>query len=110
MANKKYTTFNHANMKSVRDEVQAKLDELKALGLDIRLGNIKFDEGTFTSKVSCTLTNPKVKADEEVKVDKNGVPATWANGCRRLGLVEGDFRNEITLQGKKIFLRQIRLH
>lgn len=46
----KIANFNKQNLPSVRAEINTKLAELKALGLDIKMGNI-----SFTAKINCRL-------------------------------------------------------
>ena len=49
---KQFKSFNKSNIGSARKEIQQKLDELKALGLEIDLGNIRFGSDSFTSKIT----------------------------------------------------------
>ena len=49
---KQFKSFNKSNIGSARKEIQQKLDELKALGLEIDLGNIRFGNDSFTSKIT----------------------------------------------------------
>lgn len=51
----KIANFNKQNLPGVRIQIDAKLAELKALGLDIKLGNITFTSSGFTGKIGCRL-------------------------------------------------------
>lgn len=51
----KIANFNKQNLPSVRAEINTKLAELKALGLDIKMGNISFTNSSFTAKINCRL-------------------------------------------------------
>jgi hypothetical protein len=53
----KIESFNKTNLKYVREQIQNKLNELKELGLTIELGSISFNESSFTSKVTCSLSD-----------------------------------------------------
>jgi hypothetical protein len=53
----KIESFNKTNLKDVREQIQNKLNELKELGLTIELGSISFDKSSFTSKVTCSLSD-----------------------------------------------------
>ena len=47
----KYNGFAKSNIKNAREDIQKKLDELKELGLEISIGNIKFRDDEFTTKI-----------------------------------------------------------
>jgi len=51
----KFQNFTRENMEDVLTLIDAKLAELKELGLDIKLGNMRFDSESFTSKIECRL-------------------------------------------------------
>ena len=52
---KQIKEFNKASLATVRKEIDMKLKELSALGLDISIGNISFDSDSFTSKLTCRI-------------------------------------------------------
>lgn len=73
----KVTFFTKQNLPEVRKQINAKLAELQALGLDIKLGNIKFTSDTFTSKIECRLEGAKdVFADA---FDKSALSINYRN-------------------------------
>lgn len=49
------TLFNKSVVQDVRKEIDAKLAELKYLGLDIELGNIRFSDSNFTAQLKCNI-------------------------------------------------------
>lgn len=51
----KYERFTHTNLKNVRKEIDEKLAELKALGLNIQIGTISYNDNSFTTKLTCTV-------------------------------------------------------
>ncbi|MDD2505284.1 MAG: hypothetical protein PHF21_03300 [Bacilli bacterium] len=63
---KKITSFNKTNLAEVRKEIEAKLDELKDLGINISLGTISFDSDSFKARLSCDIINS----------DLNGINST----------------------------------
>lgn len=63
--------FNRDNLKSLRKDVQAALDEVaKKHGIKLDLGNIRFTDSQFTSKVIGTVINQKAveKATGPIKM------------------------------------------
>ena len=65
----KFTSFDKASVKEARQEIDAKLAELRALGLYIKLGNISFTSGSFKAKIECSITDGSIvnPADHEKK-------------------------------------------
>jgi hypothetical protein len=53
---KQFKSFNKSNIGSARKEIQKKLDELKALGLEIDLGNIRFSADSFNAKINVKVS------------------------------------------------------
>jgi len=53
---KQFKSFNKSNIGSARQEIQKKLDELKALGLEIDLGNIRFSTDSFNAKINVKVS------------------------------------------------------
>lgn len=53
----KVTSFSKQNLPEIRKQMNEKLNELKALGLDIKVGNINFTSSSFTAKIECRLEN-----------------------------------------------------
>jgi len=51
----KVTSFSKQNLTEIRAEINAKLAELKSLGLDIKLGNVSFNANSFSGKIECRL-------------------------------------------------------
>ena len=55
----KFTSITKTNVEQVRSEINKKLSELKELGLNIDLGNIRYDNDSLTSKITCSIENAK---------------------------------------------------
>lgn len=52
------TAFNRTNLVEFRSLVEAKLQEVEEqTGVVVRLGNIRFDEGQFTTKLTASVKN-----------------------------------------------------
>jgi len=51
----KVINFTKQNLPEIRKQINSKLSELKSLGLDIKLGNINFNDTSFTSKIECRV-------------------------------------------------------
>mgnify|MGYP001012318223 CR=1 FL=1 len=61
----KFTTFKKDNIKEIRDAIQTKLNELKEIGLNAALGNIKFDAYSLTSPITATIEGGKSQYEIE---------------------------------------------
>jgi len=48
-------SFNKSNIDYVRSEINKKLEELQSLGLELKLGNIKYSDSSFTAKLECVI-------------------------------------------------------
>ncbi len=66
----KITEFKKSNMTAVREEIQTKLNELKKLGLEISLGNIRYDTEQFTSKMTVRLEGAQDPNEKEFERSK----------------------------------------
>jgi hypothetical protein len=49
------TQFTKSTVQTTRDEINNLLAQLSEKGLEIKLGNISFDDDSFTSKITCKL-------------------------------------------------------
>lgn len=61
----KISGFRKDNIKEIRDIIQLKLNELKEVGLNVVLGNIKFDANSLTSPISATIEGGKSEYEIE---------------------------------------------
>ncbi len=84
----KIKQFNKTNIEHVRKEIQTKLNELKKLGLEIYLGNIRYDAEEFTSKITVRLEGAQDPMEKEFKLSKEYLQYKHALG------------KEVQVQGK----------
>ena len=61
----KFTAFNRDSVKDARHEIEVKLEELRKLGLGIKLGNITYNGSSFTSKIECVILNGNTSSRSE---------------------------------------------
>lgn len=56
--------FNKANLKNVREDISAILSKYaKENGIEIKIGNISFNAGSFTTKMEAKVIGAKTKED-----------------------------------------------
>jgi hypothetical protein len=60
-------SFNKQTVSTARSEINKKLAELQELGLTIELGNISFDNDSFTGKITCSLQDAENEYAKEFK-------------------------------------------
>ena len=92
----KYTNFNKGNIKSVREQIQKKLDELKALGLEINLKNMRYDSSMVDAKMTITVVGGEDEYASEFKRVAQGFAKPDAVG------------KTIAFMGKKYIFRGFR--
>lgn len=68
----KYSEFTKENMQSVREDIQTKLDELRALGLIVELKNITYEKDAFRGKIEARLENADTPEVKEFKKSIEG--------------------------------------
>lgn len=78
----KVTKINHSNIQEIRLEIQKKLDELKILGLNISLGNIRFDDDSFRTQM-----NVRVEGAEPLYVKEFKKSTDFFNHPNAIGKV-----------------------
>ena len=76
---KAITKFDKPTLKMVRKELQSSLDDLQEkLGIQLKIGNIRFDASTFTTKLEASLVGHDPLAEEwEKYANRFGLDATW---------------------------------
>jgi len=58
------TKFDKANLKNIREDISAILSSYaKENGIEIKIGNISFNEGSFTTKMEAKVKGAKTKED-----------------------------------------------
>jgi hypothetical protein len=58
------TKFDKANLKNIREDISAILSSYaKENGIEIKIGNISFNEGSFTTKMEAKVKGAKTKDD-----------------------------------------------
>jgi len=73
------TKFDKPTLTMVRKEIQSSLDDLqKKLGIQLKIGNMRFDASTFTTKLEASLFGHDPLAEEwEKYADRFDLDATW---------------------------------
>ncbi len=62
---KSITKFDKPTLTMVRKEIQSSLDDLqKKLGIQLKIGNMRFDASTFTTKLEASLVGHDPLAEE----------------------------------------------
>jgi len=89
--------FTGTNLKQVRKEIETKLEELKALGLDVSIGNISYDDTKFTTKMTVSLASAGDIYEQEFK-----------SKCDYFGMKEDLVGTTFTLRGKEYVFRGFR--
>lgn len=60
--------FNKANLKNVREDISAILSKYaKENGIEIKMGNISFNAGSFTTKMEAKVIGAKTKEDSALE-------------------------------------------
>lgn len=87
-------TRNDINMMS-EEFKEACIQIMEPYGIDLRVGNISFDEGSFTLKIHGKVTNLKTLAK------------SFARELRILGLPEDTIGRKFTVQGTEYTVQEI---
>ena len=72
------TKFDKSALKLLRPEINKSLAELsERFGITLKIGNIRYDDDTFTSKIEASLVGADLKAND------------WSKHFWRFGMEEG---------------------
>jgi hypothetical protein len=73
------TKFDKPTLKMVREAIQSSLDGLQEeLGIQLKIGTMRFDASTFTTKLEASLFDHDPLAEEwEKYADRFGLDVTW---------------------------------
>jgi hypothetical protein len=73
------TKFDKPTLKMVREAIQSSLDGLQVdLGIQLKIGTMRFDDSTFTTKLEASLFGHDPLAEEwEKYANRFGLDATW---------------------------------
>lgn len=80
--------FNKVNLKNVREDISAILSKYaKDNGIEISIGNISFNAGSFTTKMEAKVIGAKTKEDSvlEFMIATNGLTKTSKCGKTLVG-------------------------
>lgn len=91
---KPFEKLDKSNIKQVRQVVADKLKELEALGLKVDLGNIKYDSGMFSTKMTAHVTGGKEIDPLEIARKE------WDTYCYKFEFEKSDF-GRLIQQGAK---------
>ena len=96
-------TFDRANLKTIRADIDAALAAVaKKHGINLSIGNIRFDANEFTTKLTA-VTNASKAKDTAAGVPE-GVNPTWVKAFKTnhvwLGLAASDLGKQIKIGGK----------
>ena len=62
------TKFDKSNLKNIRADISALLSAYaKENGIEIKIGNISFDDGSFTTKMEAKVKGAKTKEDSALE-------------------------------------------
>lgn len=87
--------FTKEQLKVIREDVALALKEVEEKhGVSFKLGNITYNEFTFTSKLECKKTSSEVDVDEHL----------FKSHCVLYGLKAEDYKRIVDIRGKKIEL------
>ena len=90
-------TFTKQNLSTIRSKLSIKMAEFeKETGVRISLGNISYQNDSFTSKISAKLVNGKSESDiQRDEFEKN---------CMLYGFTKLDYKKTAMLQGRNFEL------
>jgi len=89
--------FTKQNLATVRTKLDAKMAEFeKETGVRISLGNISYQNDSFTSKISAKLVNGK--SDSDIQRDE------FEKNCMLYGFTKTDYKKQTTMQGRSFEL------
>jgi len=92
----KIKNLDKGTVQMLRKAIQQKLDGLGDIyGLDIKLGNIRFDGISFRTKLECHVEEPASGVSFEQEA--------FNSSCWMYGLKPEDYLKEVTLNGTKFF-------
>lgn len=87
------TTFTKANLPTIRADIDTALAAVASkYGITLELGNIRFSEGQFTSKLTATAAETKTDAAR----------VNWEAHAIRFGLEDSMFGKRFTIAGKRL--------
>lgn len=92
----KIKNLDKGTVQMMRKAIQQKLDSLGDIyGLDIKLGNIRYDGISFRTKLECHVQEPESGVSFEQEA--------FNSQCWRYGLKPDDYLKEVTLNGGKFY-------
>jgi len=99
----KIKSFNRANLEDVRKALQVKLDEIqKELGVAISVGNMRFNDETFTAKMTAAVAGDTKRGVDVV------AKTLWNKHCMFHDMKKSDFGKKTIINGEEFKITGIK--